>query len=74
MVKDNVFRGIAVIIMLIVILLNFQELFGIPITGLLAYCLGLDIDLLIGKLFSEGKDFSPIKKQRQKLLDHYNGR
>jgi hypothetical protein len=73
LVVDNILRGLAVAILIVVTLLNFEELTGTALTGLLAFAFGMDIDVIIGKFLSEGKNVGAYKRQREKLLTKLNG-
>ena len=71
MVKDNFFRGLGVLIMIAVMVLYFEDWFDIALNGKMAFVFGLSIDVIIGKLMSEGKDTPMLKKSRDKLLSQY---
>ena len=71
MVKDNFFRGLGVLIMIAVMVLYFEDWFDTPLNGKMAFVFGLSIDVIIGKLMSEGKDTPMLKKSRDKLLSQY---
>jgi len=71
MVRDNFFRGLGVLIMIAVMVLYFEDWFDTTLNGKMAFVFGLSIDVIIGKLVSEGKDTPVIKKSRDKLLSKY---
>lgn len=73
MVKDNFFRGFAVLIVMIVMVLYFEDWFDTALNGKMAFVFGLSIDTIVGQLMTEGKDAPIIKKSRNKLLNKYNG-
>lgn len=71
LIKDNFFRGLAVAIILVVMILYFEDWFDTPLNGKIAFAFGLTIDTIIGQILSEGKEAPILKRSREKLLKKY---
>jgi hypothetical protein len=67
MVLDNIFRGIAVVIIIMAGVIFFEDMYGVPINVKLAFQAGIGIDALIGTMLKIGKERGPLKKSRDKL-------
>lgn len=73
LIKDNILRWFAVLIIVVVMIFHYEEIFNMPLTKLNALLLGVNIDVVVGKITTEGKEGIPaVRRYRQKLLDKYN--
>jgi len=73
MMRDNVFRGGAVLLAIVVIVIFYDDFFGVDINPKLALMQGLSIDAVIGTVLKQGKRSGVLKKSRQKRISRMTG-
>ncbi len=71
LVKDNILRGLGVLIFMVVLLLYFEDFFEVALNGKIAFTFGYTIDVIVGNVVKEGKDNGLMKKSREKLIKKY---
>jgi hypothetical protein len=68
MVRENVPRFIAVLIMICAAVIWYEDFFGVPLNPQLAFISGLGIDALIGSILKTKKNSNGGRATRAKLL------
>ena len=68
MVKDNIPRGVGVLIAICASVIWFESFYGVPINAKLSFTAGLSIDALIGQLLKTRKTFLRNKNGRRNGL------
>ena len=72
MVRDNLVRGIVVLVVIVATVLWYEEFFGVSLNAKLAFTQGLGIDALIGVVAKGQKETGVLKKSRAKLVKKYS--
>lgn len=71
LIRDNLVRGIGVVVLIMGVTLFYQDFFGTEINARLAFTTGLGIDAVIGTMLKQGKNMGAMKRSREKLLNQY---
>ncbi len=68
LVKDNILRGIGVLMVIGAATIWFESFYGVPINAKLAFTAGLSIDAVIGSVLKQRKVFLRAKNGRNNGL------
>ena len=71
MIRDNFFRVLGVLVLIMATVIWYDSFFGVPLNAKLAFMQGLSIDALIGMILKQGKQRGPMAKSRAKLQTKY---
>ncbi len=71
LIRDNLFRALAVALVIMATVIWYDSFFGVPLNAKLAFTQGLSVDAVIGVVLKRGKQAGPLKKSREKLIKKY---
>ncbi len=72
LIRDNILRGLGVLIFMVVLLLYFEDFFDVALNGKMAFVFGYTIDTIIGSAVKDGKNIGVLKRSREKLIKKYS--
>ncbi len=73
MLKDNIARGVIVLLAIVVLVIFYEDFFGVEINPKLAMMQGLSIDAFFGTVLKQSKRSGVLKKSRQKRISRMTG-